>query len=221
MTQDHTLKSFDQDLDELRQLLGDLATWVTDELEQAILALISGNGAAAAEVIERDATADALQLQIQKAAVNILVRHQPVAIDLREVVATERMAGDLERVGDHAKNIAKRTIALGAPVPEAHAASVERFGRDVERMLHKVLDALSKRDAVAAHRAWSDDEPLDEAHADLFMVLLNAMQDGRTSVLVGTHLLFVAKSLERIGDHATNVAEDIRFMVTGQITPPR
>ncbi len=215
MNAPHTMKAFDEELEQLRQLVTELGTTACRELEQALEVLASGNRARAAAVIDLDAAADDLERAVRTQAMKILARYQPVANDLREVIAAERLAGNLERVGDHAKSIAKRVIRLGEDGWLEDAQPVRRFGRQVKALLHQALEAHAGRDLGLATEAWHGDADVDETYDDVFHSLIVEMQDGRVAVPVGTQLLFVAKSLERIGDHATNVAEEVRFVLTG------
>lgn len=217
MTHEHTLKSFDEDLAVLRGLVSTLGSTVCDQLLHATTALLDGDRSLAERVIETDATADTLAQEIHAEVVRLIARYQAMARDLREIVAAERVASNLERIGDHAKSIAKRSIALGEQAPQSLGDMLRRYAGEVLGNVAAVLDAYRRQDAVEATRVWHADATLDELYDDFFHRALSGMQEGREPILVGTHLLFVAKSLERIGDHATNIAEDIQFMVTGQM----
>jgi phosphate transport system protein len=217
VTTEHTLRSFDEDLAVLRGLVSTLGSTVCDQLLHAMTALLDGDRSLAERVIETDATADTLAREIHAEVVRLIARYQAMARDLREIVAAERIASNLERIGDHAKTIAKRSIALGERAPQSLGDMLRRYADEVGGSVAAVLDAYGRQDAVEAMRVWQGDEMLDERYDDFFHRALSGMQEGREPILVGTHLLFVAKSLERIGDHTTNIAEDIRFMVTGQI----
>jgi phosphate transport system protein len=217
VTTEHTLRSFDEDLAVLRGLVSTLGSTVCDQLLHAMTALLDGDRSLAEQVIETDATADTLAREIHAEVVRLIARYQAMARDLREIVAAERIASNLERIGDHAKTIAKRSIALGERAPQSLGDMLRRYADEVGGSVAAVLDAYGRQDAVEAMRVWQGDEMLDERYDDFFHRALSGMQEGREPILVGTHLLFVAKSLERIGDHTTNIAEDIRFMVTGHI----
>lgn len=217
MTHEHTLKSFDEDLAVLRGLVSTLGSTLCDQLLHATTALLDGDRSLAERVIETDATADTLAQEIHAAVVRLIARYQAMARDLREIVAAERIASNLERIGDHAKSIAKRSIALGEQAPQSLGDMLRRYAGEVLGNVAAVLDAYRRQDAVEATRVWHADATLDELYDDFSHRALSGMQEGREPILVGTHLLFVAKSLERIGDHATNIAEDIQFMVTGQM----
>ncbi len=218
MTTDHTLKAFDEGLATLRGLIATLGDTVREQVQQSMTALLDGDRQAAETVIETDAAADAIEMELHAEVVRLIARYQAMAGDLREIVAAERMASNLERIGDHAKSIAKRAIVLGEPAPDTIAGMLKRYSDEIQGILAAVLDAYRNRDVDQANDVWLADATLDEYYDDFFHRVLSAMQDGREQILIGTHMLFVAKSLERIGDHATNIAEDIRFMVTGQLT---
>ena len=205
----------------LRGLVSTLGSTVCDQIVHAMTALLDGDRSLAETVIEIDATADTLAQDIHAEVVRLIARYQAMACDLREIVASERIASNLERIGDHAKSIAKRSIALGEGAPQSLEHMLRRYSDEVRGSVSAVLGAYDRRDAAEAIRVWRADEMLDERYDDFFHRALSGMQEGREPILVGTHLLFVAKSLERIGDHATNIAEDIHFMVTGQVMERR
>jgi phosphate transport system protein len=216
MTTAHTIKAFDEELAQLRADVTELGSTVQRELDQALEVLASGDRTKAAEVIDLDGRADELERDVQARVMRILARYQPVANDLREVIAAERLAANLERVGDHAKSIAKRVIRLGDDGWLKDGEPVLRFGNEVRDLLAKALDSFAGRDLGLATEAWHGDADIDESYDDVFHRLIVGMQGGGLAVAVGTQLLFVSKSLERIGDHATNVAEEVRFVLTGQ-----
>ena len=216
MTGAHTIKAFDNELEQLRTAVIALGATVQRQLDEMLEVLGGGDRMRAAKVIELDATADDQERQVHAEVVRILAAYQPVANDLRAVIGAERAAGNLERVGDHAKSIAKRIIRFGDDAWRTDAVAVQRFGRQVGDLLATAIGAYGNDDLAAATEAWTGDAEIDETYDDLFHALLVAMQEGRTTIAVGTQLLFVAKSLERIGDHATNVAEEVRFILTGR-----
>ncbi|TVQ37212.1 MAG: phosphate transport system regulatory protein PhoU, partial [Geminicoccaceae bacterium] len=164
----HTMKSFDEDLGQLRNQVVELGTVVREALEQSLEVLGTASRSRAAEVIERDAVADELERQVQTQVMKVLARYQPVANDLREVIAAERLAANLERVGDHAKSIAKRVIRLADDSWLEDARAVQRFGRDVQRLLVQAVDAYVARDLETATEAWYGDADVDEAFDDVF-----------------------------------------------------
>ncbi|TVR61536.1 MAG: phosphate transport system regulatory protein PhoU [Candidatus Competibacteraceae bacterium] len=219
---DHTLKVFENDLEGLDQRIADLGRCAVDELDGALKALVHSDCAAARAVIESDAHADALTRQIQHEVLRITARWQPVASDLRKILASERIGANLERAADHAKNIAKRSLALDEPISEQQAVMLERLAAIARRQLKQVLEAWATKDVKLAQVVWLSDTEADGLHDDLFHHILADIREGRGPTINGVHLLFIAKSLERIGDHATNIAEEVRFMVAGiTVSEPR
>ncbi|TVR96056.1 MAG: phosphate transport system regulatory protein PhoU [Rhodospirillales bacterium] len=221
VTTQHTLKSFDRELDELAALVRELGRMVVDQCRAAVEALMQSKPEAARLAIDADAGIDALEFRIHGEVVKIVARYQPMAIDLRHILAAERIASNLERIGDHAKNIAKRSLTTDGRMGAALDQMTQRLTDSVLELLTNVLDAYQRADIDKAREVWVADEKLDELHDDLFHHILSEMQDGKGSINIGTQLLFVAKSLERIGDHCTNIAEEVRFMVTGVAVEPR
>ncbi len=222
MTARHTIKAFDEELAALRAAVGEMGDRVRAELAMALRALLEGELALASEAVKSDTRVNELQQDINAQILRVIARRQPVAQDLREVIVAGRIANDLERVGDHAKAVAHRAWALGRDVPEPALRQLRRLGERVEPMLASVMEAYGEADADKAHRVWMSDAELDEVYAEFFRQLLMAMKDEVDDVTPYTHLMFIAKSLERVGDHATNIAEDVTFMVTGQpVTQPR
>jgi phosphate transport system protein len=168
-------------------------------------------------VIASDRALDLLQHDIEEKAVATLARRQPLAVDLREVVSTLRIAGDLERVGDLAKNVAKRVIAIGdQSAPPNLAAGLGTLSEQVGRQLAAVLKAYAARDDAAALTVWRADGEIDTLFTSLFRELLTYMMEDPRSIGFCTHLLFCAKNLERVGDHATNIAETAHYVITGE-----
>lgn len=216
MTDKHTLRIFDEDLKALSTEVLNLASQVNEELESAIKALIQGDRAAADAVIASDRRVDDLQDRINAHTTRTLARQQAMADDLRAILAAARIAPHLERIGDYAKNTAKRSKRLGAPVDAEVAAQLRWMGTRISAMLRRVTEAYAGHDAELANVAWSDDAELDAVYSRLFEHLLTRMRDDRTYVRDGTQLLFIAKGLERAGDHVTNIAEEVYLMVTGK-----
>ena len=218
---DHTLKVFENELQGLDQLVADLGRHALGGLDGALEALTHSDRAAARSVIENDARADALTTQIKDEVLRMTARWQPVATDLRKILASERIGSNLERVADHAKNIAKRSLLLDEPISAAQTAVLKRLADYVREQLRQVLAAHADKDVKLAQDVWFSDRETDILHDDLFHYMLSDIREGRSPIINGIHLLFVAKGLERIGDHATNIAEEIRFMVAGTVSEPR
>ena len=221
MSQNHTLKLLDEELGKLRNLVNRLGATVVAQIDDATRALLDGDRAAAQSAIRRDAESDTLQMEINQNIVGAIARIQPMADDLRRILAAGRIANDLERVGDHAKNIAKRSLQSDEKPMEPYAGVMRRLAASVRPMLNDVLDAYDRDDAVAARRVWLADDKPNELHDDLFYLVLSAMGDGAIKPAPATQWLFAAKSYERMADHATNIAEEVTFIVTGQTVEAR
>ena len=185
-------------------------------MADSITALLERNAVIAQDVVARDAKLDDLQVEIEEAAMRLVALRQPVADDLRRALAAMKMAANLERCGDLAKNIAKRAILLSeTELPAALMRPIDRLGQLVLRRLETVLGAYDRNDLIAAREVWSRDREVDEAYESLFRELLTYMMGDARLITACSHLLFVAKNLERIGDHATNIAEVIHYAATG------
>jgi len=214
----HTVSSFDADLEVLAGLVADMGTRAGRALGEATRALVDRNAQLAQQVIASDRGIDLLQHEIEEKAVATLARRQPMAVDLREIVSTMRVASDLERIGDLAKNVAKRVIAIGEqPAPVGLAADLSSLSDRVGRQMVAVLDAYARRDDAAALEVWKADGAIDGVFTSLFRELLTYMMEDPRSIGFCTHLLFCAKNLERVGDHATNIAETAHYVITGEI----
>jgi len=216
MAHDHIIKSFDEELGKLETAIAEMGQRSQAQLEAAIAALLSGDHAAAARVVKADLEVDALEREIDVHAIRVLALRHPIARDLREVVSVLRIALDFERVCDYAKNIAKRAITLEDKAPETLLRSIEKLSTLAQQLLGSVLAAFVDRDAARALEVWASDEKLDEAFNSVYQHILDFMRVAPANVADGAHLLFIAKNIERIGDHATNVAEAVHFMVTGE-----
>jgi phosphate transport system protein len=187
-------------------------------LGQAIDALYTRNPDLAEVTLENDRAIDGLERSVDEFAVSMIARRQPVASDLRQIVTAIRIAGDLERIGDLAKNIAKRAIAVaGEPHPKQVMTGFMHIGEAAMRQLKDVLDAYSERNAEGALSVWQRDQEIDAMYNSLYAELLDAMMEEPQSVGLYAHLLFSAKNLERIGDHATNIAETIYYLINGKV----
>jgi phosphate transport system protein len=213
----HTVASFDADLKELGTMVADMGARAGRALAEATRALTERNVQLAQQIIASDRGLDLLQHEIEAKAVTTLARRQPMAVDLREIVSTMRIAGDLERVGDLAKNVAKRVIAIGEqPAPINLATGLGTLSERVGQQLAAVLKAYAERDDAAALAVWRADGAIDGHFTSLFRELLTYMMEDPRSIGFCTHLLFCAKNLERVGDHATNIAETAHYVITGE-----
>ncbi len=211
-------KTFQMELEELSGDLSRMGGLVEDMLESAMRSVMAADADMARSVIKRDADVDQLQDQIEDRVMILLTRRHPVERDLRQTVAALKLAADLERIGDLAKNIAKRSLSTELSSGEERVQDLSRMGRLVFGQLKRVLDAFSALDVDAAQLVWERDEEVDEHYNSLFRVLLTFMMEDPRKIGACTHLLFMAKNLERIGDHCTNIAEIIQFLVTGEKT---
>ncbi len=212
---EHTVKSFTDDLEALAATVAQMGGLCEAHFADAVEAIVKRDTARAESVIAGDVRIDALQQQAEDQVLKILARRQPLAVDLRETLAAIKCAGELERIGDMAKNLAKRAIVLNREPPIRLTQGLSRMGRQTLTQLKMVLDAYSDRDAPAAETVWKQDGEIDEMYNSLFRELLTYMMEDPRTIGLCTHLLFVAKNVERIGDHATNIAEMVYYMVTG------
>jgi phosphate transport system protein len=216
MVSEHTVKSYDDELKNLNQTIAQMGGLAEAQLQSAIEALVRRDSDLAAQVVQSDARIDELEHQISIMAVRMLALRQPMAQDLREVVAALKISSDLERIGDYAANVAKRAIALSHTPPIQPANGIPRMARLAQQIIKDVLDAYIEHDADKALEVWQRDEEVDEMYTSLFRELLTYMMEDPRNISPCTHLLFIAKNIERIGDHATNIAETIHFLVLGR-----
>ena len=213
---DHIVKAYDEDLDTLKTMLAQMGGLVEQQLDDAIDALSRRDMELAGRVIQNDGKVDVLEQQIEEKAILTIAKRQPMARDLREIMVAIRVSSDLERIGDLAKNTAKRTHALPDSPPRKLMAGVTRMGRLAQEELKNILDAYGRGDADRAMEVWRSDEDLDALYNSIFRELLTYMMEDPRNISLCTHLLFGAKNMERIGDHATNIAENIYFLVHGK-----
>jgi phosphate transport system protein len=214
---DHIVAAFDADLGELRRGIAEMGGIAEKMLGDATSALVRDHAELARSVIAEDPRLDDLQRSIEERGILTIARRQPLAVDLREVIAALRIASDLERAGDLAKNVAKRVIATtGQSQPRRAVMGVQRMSDLALGQLHDVLDAYAGNDVEAAVAVWRRDGAIDAMNNSLFRELLTYMMEDPRSISYCTHLLFCAKNIERIGDHTTNVAETIHYLVTGE-----
>ncbi|WP_404338053.1 phosphate signaling complex protein PhoU [Sphingomonas sp. MMS12-HWE2-04] len=216
--QEHTVKAFDQDIKQLRALISQMGGLAEEAIHDAMKALQRGDTALADQVRGKDKAIDAIEAEVEKLVVRVIALRAPMADDLREVIAALKIAAVVERIGDYAKNIAKR-------VPLIHTEGEDRIealsllpamAQMASDMVHDVLDAFGSRDAEAAAEVVVRDTALDDFYDSIFRTLVTFMVENPRTISQVAHLLFVAKNLERIGDHATNVAEMVYFAATGR-----
>ncbi|MCW8306831.1 phosphate signaling complex protein PhoU [Acidiphilium sp. PA] len=215
----HILTSFEADLGRLRDMIAAMGGLIETELADATAALLSRDAVMAARVVEFDARVDAEERAIEQFAIRVLALRQPVADDLRQVVAALKVTTDLERIGDYAANVAKRTIILNQAAPAYPLASLAQMSRLVQENLKSTIDAIGEADPQKAMAVWRADQMIDDLYTTIFRELITYMMEDPRNISACTHLLFIAKNLERIGDHATNVAELTYYAATGQTLP--
>ena len=218
MPHKHIAKAFDRELDTLTSSLGAMGDFAGNQFNDAVQSLMRGDLALASRVIDQDRQLDALRRDLSASAALVIARRQPLAVDLDEVLADFRIVEDLERIGDLAKNIAKRTTAVaGTTFPEELMASLQRLSDLAATQLKDALAAFVARDAEASLEIRRRDETIDELHTAIFRDLVSRMGADPSQVIGFVHLLFCAKNIERIGDHATHVAEAAYLRATGHL----
>jgi len=217
MLNEHTAKAFDADLQELTQKVAEMGGLAEKLIADSVAALTRRDLDLAKRIVAADAAIDALQREIEDKSVLIIARRQPMAVDLRDVVGALRVANDLERVGDLAKNNAKRVTALNDDFhPQKLIRGVEHMATLVLSQIKRVLDSYTGRDLASAMAVWRGDEEIDAMCTSLFRELLTYMMEDPRNITFCIHLMFCAKNIERMGDHATNIAETVYYMIEGQ-----
>jgi phosphate transport system protein len=215
MASEHIARGYDEELRKLNNTIAEMGGLAESQLGAAIEAVITRDSELAAGVVEGDVKVDQLERDLDNLVVRLLALRQPVARDLREIFAALKIASDLERIGDYAANVAKRSIALSQTPPVQPVNALPRMANFAQVLIKDVLDAFVERDADKAYSVWTRDAELDEMYSSLFRELLTYMMEDPRSISPCTHLLFMAKNIERIGDHATNIAENLYYLVTG------
>jgi len=215
MPAEHIIKSYDEELDRLNKMIVEMGGLAESQLAAATEAVAKRDSALAARVIEGDDKVDQLERDLDNLAVRLLALRQPMARDLREIVAALKIGSDLERICDYAANVAKRSIALSQAPPIQPVHALPRMAHFALILVKDVIDAYVERDADKALVVWTRDEELDEMYSGLFREFLTYMMEDPRNIGVYTHLLFMAKNIERIGDHATNIAENLYYLVHG------
>ena len=214
---EHTHKAFDADLQELSRMIAEMGGLAEREIGDAIDALNRHDADLSLSIIAEDAKIDLLQREIEEKAILTIARRQPMAIDLRDIVGSLRVSNDLERIGDLGKNIAKRVLALDTDITFSQVIrGVEEMTKLVLAQVKQVLDAYASRDVEKALEVWRRDEEIDAVNNSLFRELLTYMMEDPRNITSCTHLLFCTKNIERMGDHATNIAETVYYMVEGR-----
>jgi phosphate transport system protein len=215
MASEHIVKSYDEELQRLSKMIVEMGGLAECQLAAAIEAVQERDSELAARVIEDDAKVDQIERELDNLAIRLLALRQPMARDLREIFVALKIASDLERICDYCANVAKRSIALSQAPPVQPAHALPRMAHLALVLVKDVIDAYVEHDAEKALDVWNRDEELDEMYASLFREFLTYMMEDPRNIGACTHLLFMAKNIERIGDHATNIAENLYYLVHG------
>lgn len=211
----HTVKAFDEEIEQLRTLIGQMGGIAESQIATAVQALLHRDIDAAAAVVEKDKELDLLEAEAERQVVTMIALRAPMADDLRDAIAALKISAVIERIGDYAKNIAKRVPIISQDAPVGPAVIIPEMARTAAGMVREALDAYVNRDEALAREVLRRDRQVDDFYNSLFRSLLTYMMENPHHITPSAHLLFVAKNLERIGDHATNIAEMVHFSVTG------
>src|SRR6266853_2251357 len=215
MASEHIARAYDEELRKLNNTVAEMGGLAESQLGTAIEAVMTRDTELAARVVEGDVKVDQLEREIDNLAIRLLALRQPVSRDLREIFAALKIASDLERICDYAANVAKRAIALSQTPPVQPVYALPRMAHFAQVLVKDVIDAYVEHDADKAIAVWTRDEELDEMYSSLFREFLTYMMEDPRNIGACTHLLFMAKNIERIGDHATNIAENLYYLVHG------
>lgn len=214
---EHIVRSFDDDLTAVRAKISEMGGLAEELLSGALQSIQDRNQEQAENVILLDKRLDALEMELEALTTRIIALRQPMAKDLRLLIAALKLSAILERIGDLSKNIARRAIPLARAAPASISSSMIRMGRQALGQLTEVLDAWARRDVDAAVGVWRRDVEVDEAYNSLFREVITYMMEDPRTISIGSQLLFIAKNLERVGDHTTHVAEMIYYVETGEV----
>ena len=215
----HIVSSFDEELTRLNNIISQMGGLAESQLISSIRSIVKRDSELAEKVILSDQRIDVLEQEVQDFAVRLLALRQPMADDLRQVVTALKLSNDLERIGDLAKNIAKRAQVLNQIPPIRPVQVIPNMGKLAQEIIKDVLDAYIEGDAEKAERVWARDQEVDDMYNSLFRELLTYMMEDPRNITASTHMLFIAKNIERIGDHATNIAETIYYRIKGEDLP--
>jgi len=216
MSRDHIVKSYDEEIERLNNSIVEMGGLVESQIERAMKALVERDTELAYKIIDDDDRIDDLNYEIDNQAVRLLALRQPMARDLRNIVATFKLSADLERIADYATSMARRSIPLSEVDPIRPVHAIPRMGRLTMTMMKNCIDAYIEQDAEKAQRVWNADREVDEMYVSLFRELLTYMMEDAHRISACSHVLFIAKNIERIGDHVTNICETIFYMVEGE-----
>ena len=212
----HTVKSYEEELKGLNSNIIKMGGFCEEALGKAIQAITTRNSDNAEEVIKEDEKIDKFETIIEQQVVNLIALRQPMAIDLRETVTALKISSDLERIGDLAKNISKRTLLLNENLPKNLVEALIRVSSNVQKQLKSILDAYLERSSAMAINVWESDEQIDDLTNLCMQEVIKYLKENENNLSDGTHLLFVTKNIERIGDHTTNIAEQVYYLVRGE-----
>ena len=217
--QEHTVRAYAGELHRLRELVARMGGLAEKQVADATEALVERDSDLAADVVQRDAQLGALEREVEGFCVRLLALRQPMGADLRLIVACLKISHNLERIGDYARNAAKRSIVVAQQPTLGSLNGFQRMARLVQANLKGAIDALVHDDAAKADEIWASDEPVDDIYNGIFREMLTHMMEDPRNITAAAHLLFVAKNLERIGDHATNIAETVHYALQGANLP--
>jgi phosphate transport system protein len=215
----HIVKSFEYELKQLRDMLVEMGGLLEAQLATAGAAVLEGDSSAATAAMEQDPAVDALEREVEQFVIRMLALRQPMAGDLRQIVTALKISSDLERIGDYAANVAKRSIVLAQFSLPFKLAGLTHLIRLVQENLKRCIDILGDYDAERAIEVWRADQAVDDIYTAIFRELITYMMEDPRNITPCTHLLFIAKNLERIGDHTTNIAETVHYATTGEVLP--
>ncbi len=216
---DHIVRSYTQELALLRDRITEMGGIVEAQVAAAAAAVIHQDSSAATQAVERDPAVDALERDVEGQVIRMLALRQPMAQDLRQIVAALKITAALERIGDYAANVAKRSIVLAQYSLPFSLSGIAHMCRMVQENLKLIVDAVGENDETKAMQVWRSDQAVDDIYNAIFRELVTYMMEDPRNITPCTHLLFIAKNLERIGDHATNIAETVHYTVTGEALP--
>jgi phosphate transport system protein len=212
----HTVKSYEEELKNLNNNIVKMGTLCEEALRKSINALVTNNTDEADKIIKDDEEIDKFENLIEQQVVNLIALRQPLAIDLRETVTALKISSDLERIGDLSKNIAKRSLLLSSNLNKNLIDILNTLSENVQKQLKSVIDSYLERSSSMAINVWESDEKIDNLTNQCMQVSIDFLKEDPKNLQNGTHLLFVAKNLERMGDHTTNIAEQVYFLVKGE-----
>jgi phosphate transport system protein len=216
---EHLVKSYEQELSRLRGMVTQMGGMVEAQAANATRAVMEHNTTAATYAVQDDPKVDALEREIEQFAIRLLALRQPVAADLRLIVASLKISGDLERIGDYAANVAKRSLILNETAHPYTLSGIGHMARLVQDNLKLTVDAVGEGNAERAVEVWRSDSMIDDVYSGIFREQITYMMEDPRNITPCTHVLAIAKNLERMGDHATNIAETIYYAITGEALP--